>query len=698
MGYHATRQAGRLPHRDPVSDRLPGCPKEHLAMTRTAARILACTLIAVPIAAMSVIRAQVQAPKDGQSRFHTIAGYRHGPSAFKRNVLVETTPLQPGVMDFRHYHTYTEQVAFLEKWAKEYPNLVDLYVVAQSYGGVDIRQVTVTNKKTGKDTDKPAMYVEGNRHAGEVTAAESALWMLNYLLTNYGRNAEATRLLDTFTFYFRPCNNPDGNLLYLETAQTLRSTIRPYDNDADGLLDEDPAEDLDGDGFVRQMRVKVEMGKGDAVVDERDPGGRLMRRVGAGKGNYLLLAEGIDNDGDGRVNEDGPGGLDLHRNYPENWRPETEATGRAYTQSGAGEYPLSEVETRAVVTFLLSHPNVSVVNTMDTSVPMLLRPPSTSASDERMYPEDLELYKAFDTKGKGITGYERAGDVYYDYSNGRGNPLFGHSPDFGYWQYGAIWYGDELWNGGNVGDYNKDGVVDELDRLNYNDKELKVTRFQPWTKVIHPQHGEAEVGGWNPKFWSQNPPPELLEVWAEKEARFNLMLAGSLPKVVMGEPKITAQGDVYTIEVPLENQGFIPTALKQALLVRIVRQDTVSMVFPDGMTSVGATAGRGGPRGGGGGMDVEGGGPPAAPAAGARGGGGQRGAGGQAAQPDTANDKVIIVEPQNRTQLAIERIAGNERKTVTFKVRLNGIAGTDCTVRYVSTRGGVIEKKVRIGK
>jgi hypothetical protein len=126
------------------------------------------------------------------------------------------------------------------------------------------------------------------------------------------------------------------------------------------------------------------MGKGDAIVDPRDPKGRLMRRVGAGKGDYLLLTEGYDNDKDGRVNEDGVGGLDLHRNYPENWRPETEETGRGFTQGGAGEYPLSETETRAVVTFLLAHPNVSVVNTMDTTVPMLLRPPSTSPSDERM--------------------------------------------------------------------------------------------------------------------------------------------------------------------------------------------------------------------------------------------------------------------------------------------------------------------------
>ncbi len=181
----------------------------------------------------------------------------------------------------------------------------------------------------------------------------------------------------------------------------------------------------------------------------------------------------------------------------------------------------------------------------------------------------------------------------------------------------------------------------------------------------------------------------------------------------MGEPKITAAGDVYTIDVPIENTGSIPTALKQALLVRIVRQDTVSMVLPAGMTSVGIGGGRGGRGGRGGGgapADMEVGAPPAG---GGRGGppspeatagqaagqgAGQRGAGGQAAQPDTSNDKVIIVEPQNRSQVTIERIVGNEKKTVTFKIRLNGITGTDCTFRYVSTRGGVVERKAHIGK
>jgi hypothetical protein len=319
---------------------------------------------------------------------------------------------------------------------------------------------------------------------------------------------------------------------------------------------------------------------------------------------------------------------------------------------------------------------------MDTTVPMLLRPPSTSPSDERMYPDDLELYKTFDKKGKEITGYARAGDVFLDYSGGRGSPLFGHGPDFGYWYYGAIWYGDELYDGGrSIGDYNKDGVTDELDRLQYCDKELKMPRFHPWTKAIHPDFGEVEVGGFDGKFMSQNPPPEKLEEWAEKEARFNLMLAASLPHVDMQEPKVTGQGDEFTIEVKVQNQGFIPTALRQAQLVKMVTPDSVALVFPAGIMQSGF--GRGGRGGGGGG----------------RGGGGR--SGGDAppqGQPAAATqNKVVMVEPQ-QPMVNIDRLAGNETKPVTFKVRLNGIPGTECTVRYSSTRGGVVDKKIYIGK
>jgi hypothetical protein len=629
-------------------------------------------LSGILVISFSIIVAQDQPQQDKEMKYWTVAGYRHGPSFFARSFYEETKPLQKGVMDFKHYHTYAEMVWWFKKWADEYPDLVDLYVVAKSFGGRDIYQLTVTNKITGKDTDKPAMFVDGNRHSGEVTAAESAFWMLHHMLTRFGSDPEITRLLDNFAFYFRPKNNPDGSLLYLETAQSLRSTVRPYDNDGDGLLDEDPADDLDGDGKIRQMRIEVEKGKGNYKVDERDPKGRLMTYTDKGDGEYNIMSEGIDNDGDGRINEDGIGGLDLHRNYPENWRPMEEATGRGFTQRGAGAYPLSEVETRSLVVFVLEHPNISVMNTMDTTVPMHLRPPSTSPSEERMYPEDLALYEYFDEKGKEITGYERAGDVYQDY--GRGRPLFGHSPDFGYWYYGAIWYGDELWNGGRIGDYDENKVTDEWDRLQYNDKELLVSRFQEWTKVIHPEYGEVEVGGWDGKFYRQNPPPELLEEWAEKEARFNLMLAGSLPMVVMHDPAIKEKDGEFTIEVEVENKGFLPTALKQAQLVKIVRPDRIELEFPEGMLPR-REEGRGRSRSMYGGRPMT----------------------KQSEQREKS--KVEIIAPEkNQPYVEIGRIPGNDIIKVTFKLRLNDIESTKCKVRYTSTRGGVSSKDIVIGK
>ena len=165
--------------------------------------------------------------------------------------------------------------------------------------------------------------------------------------------------------------------------------------------------------------------------------------MGKGKGEYKVVSEGIDHDGDGKIGEDGIGGLDLHRNYPENWRPMKEKTGHGWSQSGAGEAPLSENETKAVVSFLLENPNIYVVNSMDTRVPMHLRAPSTSAPEERMDPEDLKWYTYFDEVGKSITGYEKAGDVYVAYNDGRpSTPLFGHGPDFGYFYYGTIRYSD----------------------------------------------------------------------------------------------------------------------------------------------------------------------------------------------------------------------------------------------------------------
>jgi hypothetical protein len=522
-----------------------------------------------------------------------VPGERHGPSVFPLANYDEVKPLVPGQIDWQHYHTSAEIEEFMRKWADQYPDLVDLYSVGKSFGGRDIWQMTLTNKKTGAHTDKPAAFFEGGRHSGEISSTESAFYLLWHLLENYSKDPAIKQLLDTKAIYIKPLNNPDGSDMYRLTAQSNRSSVRPQDNDGDGLLDEDPGEDLDGDGHIRQMRKFVGAGKGNAVVDTADPSGRLMRGVGAGRGDYMTYSEGWDNDGDGRINEDGVGGLDLHRNYPANWRPEREATGRGWTQFGAGEYPTSEPETRAVVLWVLTHPNIGVANSMDTSVPMHLRGPSTCEQSECMFPADLKHYLHFDSVGLSITKYPWAGDVYRTYATRGGrnpltgeepqpNPLFGHGPDFGYFHLGAIWYGDEIWNGGRERDYNNDGRIDQNEVLRYCDEEFGGTCFQKWTKAMHPTLGEVEVGGYNPKFFSQNGPPKVLEKWARNQAMFNLYMAQSLPQVEITDvavASVRAANDSATheVRVTVRNSGRLPTALEQAKRVKIVRPDNLTI-------------------------------------------------------------------------------------------------------------------------
>jgi hypothetical protein len=252
-----------------------------------------------------------------------------------------------------------------------------------------------------------------------------------------------------------------------------------------------------------------------------------------------------------------------------------------------------------VVLFLMSHANVGVVNSMDTAVPMMLRPPSTCEETECMYPSDLKLYQHFDSVGIARTGYPWAGDVYRTYNtriplnpftgdSARPAPLFGHGPDFGYFQFGSIWYGDELWNGGREKDYDNNGRIEEWEVLRFCDEDYAGKCFKPWTKFMGPgTMGEVEAGGFNPKFWNQNAPPEWLEKWARNQAMFNLYMAQSLPSVeivsvasALVKPakgaKVVADSATHEVKVTLRNNGRLPTALEMAKRVKIVRPDMVT--------------------------------------------------------------------------------------------------------------------------
>ena len=64
--------------------------------------------------------------------------------------------------------------------------------------------------------------------------------------------------------------------------------------------------------------------------------------------------EGRDDDGDGRYNEDGPGGVDLNRNFPVGWKGPMQ-------DPVSGRWPLSEPAAKALADLAMSRRTAAAV-------------------------------------------------------------------------------------------------------------------------------------------------------------------------------------------------------------------------------------------------------------------------------------------------------------------------------------------------
>ncbi len=451
------------------------------------------------------------------------------------------------------YHTTADAYALLDAWAKAFPGLTNLYSIGQTLKGTPLMVLEVTNEQTGAASDKPAYYYDGNIHAGELTGAEVALHFAWYLLSNHGNDPRVTRLLETRTIYLRPKFNPDGADITLTSPHGLRSTPRPYDEDFDGLLDEDPGNDLNGDGVLTDMRVPNPAGLWKVSAD--DPRILVRRADGDITGTfYDVVSEGLDDDGDGRFNEDGVGGIDMNRNFPREW-------GLEFEQDGAGPYPLSEPETRATIEFLNAHRNVTGIFHGHTSGGFVYRLPSTGPWDAfHLFDQNLILELA-----EKYTQTTRQ-PVIPSYSNPRVH-RHGTLISWGYWDFGIIGFVPEFW-GGFGRDYDGNGSVSQAERFRWNDEELRGAGFVNWTGFDHPQLGRVEIGGWKSRFTSQNPPPHLLKGEIEKYVPWMVWLAEVSPRVVIRDVAVTPAGarDVVKVAVSVENEGYLATNITQRAL------------------------------------------------------------------------------------------------------------------------------------
>jgi len=481
-----------------------------------------------------------------------------------------------GEIDWNRFYTAAETNQILYELAMLHPELTELYSVGESFRGQPLMVIEITNEATGPASGKPALYVDGGIHAGELTGSAVATHLVGHLLNGYGRDARVTELLDTRAFYVRPKFNPDGADISLIDDQQLRSTTHPVDDDEDGVPDDDPPQDLDGDGWITQMRVPDP--DGDWVVDPSDARIMVEDEDGGRSGQrYRLSSEGVDDDGDGRINEDGIGGIDMNRNFPRNWE-------RWHLQDGSGDYPLSEPETRAAVEFIDAHRNVTGIVHGHTSGGFVYRLPSASAPS--LFPEiDLSLILHLGEEYTRTTGRPVVPSATHPTEHRYGTLI-----SWGYWDHGVVGWVPEYSPGPQewVRDYDGDGEIDEAEEHRFNDEELGGRYFSDWTSFDHPQLGVVEIGGWHAKFWGQNPPPEFLEAETVQQLPWILYLAEQSPLLEVSEPRVRAQADgAYRVEVTVSNAGFLPTSLTDRGAVGRERADgtlTQQVVRPPAVT------------------------------------------------------------------------------------------------------------------
>ncbi len=338
----------------------------------------------------------------------------------------------------------------------------------------------------------------------------------------------------------------------------VRGNATPVDDDNDGLVDEDGPEDLDGDGIIATLRWPDPEGK--LMASSEDP--RLMVNADIAKserGLWRIVSEGIDNDGDGLINEDGPGGVDLDRNFAHGWKE---------SETSVGWSAPSEEPARALLKFVTERGNVAAVFVLGhrDNIATTTRKSDTAAglAPNGLLAEDLPWANGLTEDLRRILG---ANDGAEDAPDG----------GFHHWAYGQhgvpafasrVAYRPELPADAKLPSGSAPSST-EGRWLFLADQRQE--GFLPWKKLSHPTLRDAELGGFVPRF-AEKLASERFDALVEAQAKAVAALVTALPKLQVRTLSSKALGGgVHEVEAVLGTEGRLPLFTHMARRARATR-------------------------------------------------------------------------------------------------------------------------------
>lgn len=489
------------------------------------------------------------------------------------------------------YKTPDQVLSWIKQLEAKHPGLLSATHLSDSPGGKPIFLISIGKDLNSKKTASPSIFVGANLEGNRPLATEGALKLAETILSdpeNY----------ESLNWHILPQGNPDAAASFFKTplVENSRNDL-PTNDDLDEETDEDGVNDLNGDGLISQMRV--EHPAGEWTISDKDP--RLMQKADPKKGEqgvYKIYTEGTDDDGDGLYNEDGPGGTNVGRNFPQFFKH--------YTADG-GIFPGSTPEAYAIMKFVFEHPEIAMIVSLG-STNWCYTPPKGGRKGEadlnkirlserqarqfgldqnRTYTiaELVEVFRAENPQSNidesrvaGFLGlgaavnpqegdllfYEKYAKAYKSFLKDQGVEVERLEPEpaadgsmelWAYFQVGVPVFSLDLWS---MNKKDSGTVKREEALLAYADNQAGLSGFVDWESYDHPTLGSVEIGGFAP-YLGTTPPYEWADSLLNLQLPWILELAGELPDLHIYEVLASEKGNgIVQLDIWVENRAFIP--------------------------------------------------------------------------------------------------------------------------------------------